>query len=114
MLTHWTRDRKRGEKLPLPLVVKIQTRDTAELYGLRDRGLLAPGFKADVNIIDYDNLKLLRPEIVYDLPGDARRLVQRADGYVATIVSGEVVLRNGEPTGALPGRVLRGAQPQPV
>jgi N-acyl-D-aspartate/D-glutamate deacylase len=114
MLTHWTRDRKRGEKLPVPLVIKRQTHDTAELYGLHDRGLLAPGYKADVNIIDYENLRLHRPEISYDLPGDARRLVQRADGYVATIVSGEVVLRDGEPTGALPGRVLRGAQPQPA
>jgi N-acyl-D-aspartate/D-glutamate deacylase len=114
MLTHWTRDRKRGDKLPLPLVIKRQTRDTAELYGLRDRGLLAAGFKADVNIIDYDNLKLHLPEIAYDLPGDARRLVQRADGYVATILSGEVVMRDGEPTGAMPGRVLRGAQPQPA
>jgi N-acyl-D-amino-acid deacylase len=114
MLTHWTRDRKRGEKLPLPLVVKRQTRDTAELYGLRDRGLLAAGYKADVNIIDYENLRLHKPEIVYDLPGDARRLVQRADGYVATILSGEVVMREGEPTGAMPGRVLRGAQPQPA
>jgi N-acyl-D-amino-acid deacylase len=114
MLTHWTRDRTRGEKLPLPLVIKIQTHDTADLYGLHDRGLLAPGYKADVNIIDYDNLRLHRPEIVYDLPGEARRLVQRADGYVATIVSGEVVLRGGEPTGALPGRVLRGSQPEPA
>jgi N-acyl-D-amino-acid deacylase len=114
MLTHWTRDRSRGEKLPLSLVVKRQTRDTAELYGLLDRGLLAPGFKADVNVIDYDNLRLRQPEIVFDLPGGARRLVQRADGYVATIVSGEVVLRDGEPTGALPGRVLRGAQPEPA
>jgi N-acyl-D-aspartate/D-glutamate deacylase len=114
MLTHWTRDRTRGEKLPLPLVVKAQTRDTATLYGLLDRGLLAPGYKADVNIIDYDNLRLHQPEISYDLPGGARRLVQRADGYVATIVNGEVVLRHGEPTGALPGRVLRGAQPAPA
>ena len=114
MLTHWTRDRTRGEKLPLPLVVRRQTRDTAELYGLLDRGVLAPGYKADVNVIDYENLRLHQPEIVYDLPGDARRLVQRADGYVATIVRGEVVLRDGEPTGALPGKVLRGAQPAPV
>jgi N-acyl-D-amino-acid deacylase len=114
MLTHWTRDRTRGEKLPLPLVVKIQTHDTAQLYGLNDRGLLRPGYKADVNLIDYDRLRLHRPEVVYDLPGDARRLVQRADGYVATIVSGEVVMRDGEPTGAMPGKVLRGAQPQPA
>jgi N-acyl-D-aspartate/D-glutamate deacylase len=114
MLTHWTRDRSRGDKLPLPLVVKRQTCDTATLYGLLDRGLLAPGYKADVNVIDYDNLRLHQPEICYDLPGGARRLVQRADGYVATIVNGEVVLRDGEPTGALPGRVLRGAQQLPA
>ena len=99
--------------LPLPLVVRRQTRDTAELYGLLDRGVLAPGYKADINVIDYENLRLHQPEIVYDLPGDARRLVQRADGYVATIVSGEVTLRDGTPTGALPGKVLRGARSAP-
>ncbi|HEX7097237.1 MAG TPA: amidohydrolase family protein [Acidimicrobiales bacterium] len=114
MLTHWTRDRTRGERLPLPLVVKRQTHDTAALYGLHDRGVLAPGYKADVNVIDYENLRLCLPEIVYDRPGGARRLVQRAVGYVATIVSGAVVLRDGEGTGALPGKVLRGAQPAPV
>src|SRR5690606_18241931 len=95
MLTHWTRDRRRGERLPLPFVVKRQTRDTAELYGLLDRGLVAPGYKADINVIDYDNLRLCLPEIAYDLPGGSRRLVQRAVGYVATIVSGQVVLRDG-------------------
>jgi N-acyl-D-aspartate/D-glutamate deacylase len=113
MLTHWTRDRTRGEKLPLAFVVKRQTRDTAVLYGLRDRGLLAPGYKADLNVIDYEHLALHKPEMAYDLPGGARRLVQRADGYVATIVSGEVVLRDGEATGALPGRILRGGQSDP-
>ncbi|HEV8297809.1 MAG TPA: amidohydrolase family protein [Acidimicrobiales bacterium] len=114
MITHWTRDRTRGEKLPLPFVIKRQTRDTAALYGLRDRGLLAPGYKADVNVIDYAGLRLRKPEMAYDLPGGAKRLVQRADGYVATIVHGEVVLRDGEVTGSLPGRVLRGAQPDPA
>jgi N-acyl-D-aspartate/D-glutamate deacylase len=114
MLTHWSRDRRRGEKLPLPFVVKRQTRDTAALYGLRDRGLLARGYKADVNVIDYANLRLRKPQMAYDLPGGARRLVQRADGYVATIVGGQVVSRHGEPTGALPGRVLRGSQPEPA
>jgi N-acyl-D-aspartate/D-glutamate deacylase len=113
MLTHWTRDRTRGEKLPLEFVIKRQTRDTAALYGLCDRGLLAPGYKADVNVIDYEHLALRKPEMAYDLPGGARRLVQRADGYVATVVSGEVVLRDGEATGALPGRILRGARPDP-
>ena len=114
MLTHWTRDRTRGPKLALPFVVKRQSRDTAELYGLHDRGLLRAGYKADVNIIDYENLHLRMPEMAYDLPGGARRLVQKADGYVATIVSGTVVSRNGEFTGALPGRVLRGSQPAPA
>ena len=114
MLTHWTRDRTRGPKLSLPFVVKRQTHDTAALYGLHDRGLLCAGYKADVNIIDYDNLRLRMPEMAYDLPGGARRLVQKADGYVATIVSGAVVSRDGAFTGELPGRVLRGARPAPV
>ena len=114
MLTHWTRDRTRGPKLSLPFVVKRQTHDTAALYGLHDRGLLCAGYKADVNIIDYDNLHLRMPEMAYDLPGGARRLVQKADGYVATIVSGTVVSRGGAFTGELPGRVLRGARPAPV
>ena len=114
MLTHWTRDRTRGPKLSLPFVVKRQTHDTAALYGLHDRGLLCAGYKADVNIIDYDNLRLRMPEMAYDLPGGARRLVQKADGYVATIVSGTVVSRGGAFTGELPGRVLRGARPAPV
>jgi N-acyl-D-amino-acid deacylase len=114
MLTHWTRDRQRGAKLPLEFVVKRQTRDTALLYGLRDRGLLARGYKADVNVIDYDNLRLRKPEMAYDLPGGARRLIQRADGYIATIASGVVTLRGGEATGSLPGQVLRGARPEPI
>ena len=114
MLTHWTRDRTRGEKLPLEFVVKRQTRATPPFStACCDRGLLAPGYKADVNVIDYDHLALRKPEMAYDLPGGARRLVQKADGYVATIVSGEVVLRDGEATGALPGRILRGAQRDP-
>ena len=114
MLTHWTRDRTRGPKLSLPFVVRRQTHDTAALYGLHDRGLLCAGHKADVNIIDYDKLRLRMPEMAYDLPGGARRLVQKADGYVATIVSGTVVSRDGAFTGELPGRVLRGARPAPV
>jgi N-acyl-D-aspartate/D-glutamate deacylase len=113
MLTHWTRDRSRGERLPLEWVVANQTRKTAELYGMRDRGLLAPGMKADVNVIDYDALSLRPPEMVYDLPGDSRRLVQRASGYRATLVSGEVTFENGEATGALPGHLVRGEQDAP-
>jgi N-acyl-D-aspartate/D-glutamate deacylase len=110
MLTHWTRDRVRGERLPLEFVVHKQTRQTAELYGLYDRGLVAPGYKGDFNIIDYDALRLHKPETAYDLPGGARRLVQRADGYLATIVSGRVIARDGELTDELPGRMIRGAQ----
>ena len=110
MISLWTRDRRRGPKLPLEQVVKKMTLDTAELYGLRDRGLLAPGKKADLNVIDYEQLDLALPELVHDLPAGARRLVQRARGYDATVVSGTVTWRNGEHTGALPGRLIRGAQ----
>ena len=110
MLTHWVRDRSRGERLPLELVVRKMTSDTASLYGLGDRGEITPGKKADLNVIDLDALVLRRPEMHYDLPGGARRLLQCAEGYDATIVSGEVVLRNGEDTGARPGALLRGAR----
>jgi len=110
LLTHWARDRKRGPRLPLEWVVRKMTRDTAELYGLRDRGILAPGRKADLNVIDPDRLQLELPELVFDLPAGARRLIQRARGYEATIVSGAVTFREGESTGALPGRLVRGAQ----
>jgi N-acyl-D-aspartate/D-glutamate deacylase len=110
MLTHWTRDRSRGDRLPIELVVQKQSRDTAHLYGLRDRGVVAPGYRADLNLIDYDRLALHRPELVHDLPGGARRLVQRADGYVATFVAGEQTWANGEDTGARPGRLVRGAR----
>ncbi|HEX5067125.1 MAG TPA: amidohydrolase family protein [Myxococcota bacterium] len=110
LLTHWARDRKRGPKLPLEWVVRKMTRDTAELYGLRDRGIVAPGKKADLNVIDWENLQLALPELVFDLPAGARRLIQRAHGYDATIVSGEVTFQNGEHTGALPGKLLRGGR----
>ena len=110
MLTHWTRDRSRGDRLPLELVVQKQSRDTAWLYGLRDRGVVAPGFRADLNLIDYDRLQLHRPELGHDLPGGARRLVQRADGYVATFVAGEQTWSEGDDTGARPGRLVRGAR----
>jgi N-acyl-D-amino-acid deacylase len=108
LLSHWTRDRTRGERLALEFAVHRHTRAPAELIGLRDRGLLAPGMKADVNLIDHDNLYLAPPRIVNDLPAGGRRLMQTAKGYVATIVSGEVVIDHDEPTGALPGRLLRG------
>jgi N-acyl-D-aspartate/D-glutamate deacylase len=110
LLTHWARDRKRGPRLPLEWVVRKMTRDTAELYGLGDRGVLAPGLKGDLNVIDQGHLRLTIPELVYDLPGGARRLIQKAHGYTATVVSGQVTFRDGEHSGALPGRLLRGAR----
>ncbi|HEY8573384.1 N-acyl-D-amino-acid deacylase family protein [Phenylobacterium sp.] len=113
-IVHWTRDRTRGPKIPLERMVKAQCRDTAETVGLYDRGLLSPGYRADINVIDYDRLTLKAPQVAYDLPSGGRRLIQRADGYRATIVAGEVTYRDGEPTGALPGRLLRGAQPEPA
>ena len=113
VLTHWVRDRSRGERVGLEFAVHRITQETADLYGLLDRGVVAPGYKADFNVIDFERLQLRRPEMAYDLPGGARRLLQRADGYDATIVSGEVVMEQGEPTGARPGRLLRGPQPTP-
>jgi N-acyl-D-amino-acid deacylase len=110
LLTHWVRDRSRGEKLPVEFVVKRQTADTAKLYGLNDRGALKPGLKADVNAIDLDGLRLHAPEMVFDLPAGGRRLVQRVDGYKHTVVSGEVTYEDGKPTGAMPGRLIRGPQ----
>jgi N-acyl-D-amino-acid deacylase len=108
MLTHWTRDRRRGPTLPIELIVHRQTRQTAELYGLNDRGLIAPGMRADINIIDYDRLTFGPPRMAYDLPGGANRLVQKADGYVATFVNGVQTVDNDEFTGELPGRLIRG------
>ncbi len=108
-LTHWTRDRGEG-LFPIAFVIKRLTRDNAAAIGLHDRGLLKPGLKADINIIDYDKLLLRGPEIVYDLPAGGKRLVQRTEGFDATIVSGQVVYRHGEATSALPGRLVRGAQ----
>jgi N-acyl-D-aspartate/D-glutamate deacylase len=107
MLTHWTRDRTRGEQLPLEFVVKKQTHDTARLYGMTDRGTLEPGMLADLNLIDYDALRLLAPEVVADLPAGGTRIVQRAHGYVATIKRGVVTYRNGDQTGERPGRLVR-------
>jgi N-acyl-D-aspartate/D-glutamate deacylase len=110
LLTHWTRDRDRGEKLPLPWAIKRLSRDNAEAIGLKDRGLLAVGKKADINVIDFANLRINPPEVLYDLPAGGRRMVQRTEGYDATIVSGQVVYRNGVATEALPGRLVRGAR----
>jgi N-acyl-D-aspartate/D-glutamate deacylase len=113
MLTHWTRDRTRGEKLPVETVVRWHSRDTARAVGLEDRGLLRPGYKGDVNVIDYDALRLRPPRMVHDLPAGGRRLMQSAEGYRFAIVSGAVTYRDGEATGALPGRLIRGATPSP-
>ena len=114
MLTHWARDRSRGERIALEQVVHLQTRRTAELYGFSDRGLLAPGYLADLNVIDHDGLALEPPEMVYDLPAAGKRLVQRARGYAATVKSGVVVRQDDEATGERPGRLLRGPQPTPA
>ncbi len=113
MLTHWVRDR-RGDRLSLPFVVEALTRRTARVVGLNDRGVLAPGYRADVNIIDFDRLRLGSPFIARDLPAGGRRLMQRAEGFVATIVGGVVTYRDGQPTGALPGRLVRGPQGAPA
>lgn len=110
MLTHWARDRSRGERLPIELAVKKMTSDTAALYGLRDRGRLAPGMRADLNVIDLERLRTHPPEVLYDLPGDCPRLIQRADGYIATAVAGRVTFREGEHTGELPGTLIRGSR----
>jgi len=113
MLTYWTRDRK-GPRLDLPWVVQAMTSHTAGVAGFRDRGLIKPGYKADLNVIDYDNLRLHPPHATYDLPAGGRRLSQTAEGYDATILSGRVTFRNGKATGELPGRLVRGQQPVPA
>ncbi|MGH7248603.1 MAG: amidohydrolase family protein, partial [Pseudomonadota bacterium] len=107
MLTHWSRDRSRGPKLPVEMLVKRQTSETANFFGLSDRGRLAPGLRADVNLIDYDRLQVQKPELVHDMPAGGRRFVQRVDGYEMTLVAGTPVFERGEHTGALPGRLVR-------
>ena len=114
MLTHWTRDRTRGARVPLPWAIKRLTSDNARAIGLNDRGVIRRGAKADLNVIDYDRLNIHAPEVVYDLPSGGRRLIQRTDGYVATLVSGQVVTREGRATGNLPGRLVRGPQSGPA
>ena len=107
LLKHWARDRKRGPGLPLEALVKKQTLDTASVYGLSDRGVIAVGMRADINIIDFEKLDLLAPQVVYDLPTGGRRLIQRAHGYRHTFVSGVETVLNDELTGALPGKLVR-------
>jgi len=113
LLTHWVRDRARGERIPIEKIVESQTRRTAHFYGMDDRGVIAPGMKADLNVIDFEGLHIHAPEMVYDLPAKGRRLVQRIDGYRHTVKNGEVTFRDGEPTGALPGGLVRGPQRAP-
>jgi N-acyl-D-amino-acid deacylase len=108
LMTHWVRDRQRGPRLQLEKMVQRQTRKTAELYGLTDRGLIAPGLRADINLIDFDALSFDMPEMVYDFPANGRRLVQHAKGYVGTFVNGVQTVERDEFTGALPGKLLRG------
>jgi N-acyl-D-aspartate/D-glutamate deacylase len=110
LLSHWGRNRTRGERLPIEYLVRSQTAQTAELVGLHDRGRIEPGLRADLNVIDLDALGTRPPEIVYDLPAGGKRLIQRATGYRTTVVAGEVTFENGESTGALPGKLLRGPQ----
>jgi N-acyl-D-aspartate/D-glutamate deacylase len=113
LLTIWARDRTRGPKLPLEFLVYKQTLATARTYGLHDRGVIAPGYRADLNVIDFANLRLEPPAVIHDLPAGGKRIVQRARGYRHTFVHGTEVARDGEDTGARPGRLLRGFQPGP-
>ena len=114
LLTHWVRDRDRGERLGLSRLIAKQTSRTAAVVGLADRGVLAPGMRADVNVIDLDGLTLHPPILQFDLPAGGKRLLQRADGYLHTLVAGTETYTNGEHTGALPGRLVRGARPVPT
>jgi len=113
LLTHWARDRTRGDRIPVEELVHNQTQRTAECYGLYDRGVIAPGMKADVNVIDFERLHIAAPRLAYDLPAGGKRYVQDIEGYDATICSGQVIYRNGDATGLLPGRLVRGAQASP-
>jgi N-acyl-D-amino-acid deacylase len=110
MLQHWVRDRKRGGRIGLEHAIKRQCRDTARLYGLNDRGVLAPGYLADLNVIDMDALKLGKPWLAFDLPAGGKRLLQKADGYACTIKSGQVTFRDGQYLGVHPGTLIRGPQ----
>jgi N-acyl-D-aspartate/D-glutamate deacylase len=114
LLTLWARDRRRGTRFEVPWVVHQQCRATAETVGLLDRGVLAPGYKADLNVIDHDHLRLGPPKIAQDLPAGGKRLLQSAAGYLHSIVSGTETYRDGIPTGDLPGRLVRGPQTQPT
>jgi len=107
MLSHWGRDRSRGPRLPLEMLVKRQTSETADFFGLSDRGRLAPGLRADVNVIDLPRLQMQKPELIHDMPANGRRFVQRVEGYEATLVAGLPIFEHGEHTGAMPGKLVR-------
>ena len=113
LLAYWGRDRDH-DRIPLPFLVQRHCRDTARTVGLLDRGVIAPGYRADLNVVDFDNLRLHKPTIVHDLPADGRRLLQRADGWLHTVVAGHETYRHGTATDALPGRLVRGARPAPT
>jgi N-acyl-D-amino-acid deacylase len=110
ILSYWGRDRTKGDRFPLEFLVRKLTSDTARAYGLADRGEIKPGLLADLNVIDFEQLQLFRPEAVYDLPAGGRRLVQRAEGYRYTVKSGQVTFEDGRHTGALPGTLVRGGR----
>ena len=109
-ISHWSKNREKGDKIPLEYVVRKQTKETAETFGLMDRGQIKEGYLADLNIIDYDNLCVFKPEMVHDLPTGSRRIIQKASGYKATIKSGIVTFKDDEATGAMPGSLIRGEQ----
>jgi N-acyl-D-amino-acid deacylase len=114
LLTHWARDRSRGARIPIEELVENQTRRTAQCYGLYDRGVIAQGYKADLNVVDFNKLKIHAPQLAYDLPAKGKRYLQKISGYHSTICSGQVIYRNGEATGKLPGKLIRGAQKAPA
>jgi N-acyl-D-aspartate/D-glutamate deacylase len=114
LLTHWARDRTRGDRIPIEELVENQTKRTAECYGLYDRGVIAPGMKADINVIDFEKLHIHEPKITYDLPADGKRYLQQITGYHTTICSGQVIYQDGKPTGNLPGKLIRGPQSAPA
>jgi N-acyl-D-aspartate/D-glutamate deacylase len=114
LLTYWVRDREKGERFPIEWIVHRQTQRTAEFYGMRDRGVVAPGMKADLNVIDLEALHLPAPQMVDDLPAKGKRLIQHIDGYRYTVKSGAVTYEDGAPTGVLPGALVRGPQPAPA
>ena len=110
MLTHWVRDRARGSKMSIEHVVHRQTRETATTYGLMDRGAIVPGLRADLNVIDFDNLSFTTPKMAFDFPANGKRLIQKANGYKATFVNGVQTIANDEFTDQFPGRLVRGPQ----